>query len=372
MKKLLALKPEQSSGQGPELDLPPAVFLDDREFTIGSSGHGSIIHFLSSGAQAADRYLHQVDRSPRLHEVSAFCPKAFAGIDSLPPKLARHCLPVLLQRRKSTENVQPLDRTAALYAKPLTAWMQQWSQENFKRLAARAQTYSMELSTRYTPHDNQLCKPLLLIAQCLEGKWLENVGNSLQRVLGDRDPNLTCEGLQLLVDLCRVFRENSNPPYIPTRHLIPYLRGLDGRPWSEWGRAPDVAMARLLRPFGITSQPQRISADSVIKVYRLPRFRGDLVPLPMNIVKPFFGLLWPSHWVEAHSFGPGKLPNYATRPADLSLMAAGWQHQMFRVFRVVSALFRVFFAKSPIKMRFVSGFRDLGHHWQTVRELRLT
>src|SRR5437899_193764 len=42
MKRLLALKPEQSSAKEPELGLPPAVFLDDREFTIGSSGHDSI------------------------------------------------------------------------------------------------------------------------------------------------------------------------------------------------------------------------------------------------------------------------------------------------------------------------------------------
>src|SRR5215472_19158427 len=101
MKKLLTLKPEQTPGQDPVLDLPAVVYLDNREFTVGRSDLRPIIPLLNSGVRAADRYLHQVDRSS-LREVSTFCPKAFAGTASLPRALAQNCLPFPLQRRKAT------------------------------------------------------------------------------------------------------------------------------------------------------------------------------------------------------------------------------------------------------------------------------
>jgi len=267
MKRLLTARPEQSPGQEPVLDLPAAVFLDNREFTIGNSENHPIIPLLNSGVRAADRYLHQFDRSS-LREVSTFCPKVFAGTTTLPRALAQNCLPLPLQRRKTTEKVEQLSGTAVLYAKPLIAWMQRWAEENFKMLAARASTYAMEPSERLTPRERELGKPLLILAHAIGGKWLDNVSASLQWLYIPRDPDTVNEGLQLLTDLRRAFSENSNPAWISSRDLIPYLRGLENRNWIAWGGAPEFSMARLLRPFGVSSSPQRISSDSVLKVYR--------------------------------------------------------------------------------------------------------
>jgi len=267
MKKLLTLKPEQTPGEGPSLDLPPVVFLDKREFTIGSSDRHPVIPFLNSGVRAADRYLHQVDPSSLL-EVSTFCPKVFAGVAPLPRALAENCLPLPLQRRKATEKVQQFERSTASAARPLILWMEQWSKENSSRLAAMAATYAMEPSERLTSRERELGKPLLLIAHLIGGKWLENVSASLQWLYVRRDPDALNEGLQLLSDLRRFFGENNNPAWIATRDLVPYLRGLENRNWEGWGRAPEFARARILRPFGVSPDPQRISSDSVIKVYR--------------------------------------------------------------------------------------------------------
>jgi len=267
MKRLLTLKPEQPPGQHPVLDLPAVLYLDNREFTVGRSDLRPIIPLLNSGVRAADRYLHQVDRSS-LREVSTFCPKAFAGTASLPRALAQNCLPFPLQRRKATEKVEPLSGTAALAAKPLVAWMQHWADENFKLLAARASTYAMEPSEHLTPRERELGKPLLIIAHAIGGKWLENVGASLQWLYIRRDPDTLNESLQLLTDLRSVFSENNNPPWIATRDLVSDLRQFENRNWIGWGGAPEFSMAQLLRPFGVSSSAQRINSDSVIKVYR--------------------------------------------------------------------------------------------------------
>ena len=268
IRRLLALKPAEGPGQERSQDVPSAVFLDDREFTIGSSDRRPIVPFLNSGSRASDRYLYQVERSS-VGEFSVFCPKAFAGVEPLPRSLAARCLFIQFQRKKATEKVEPLDlQSAAHSAKPLIAWMQQWSAENCKRLAARAHLWSMELSPAVTAIQQELAKPLLLIADCVGGKWLENVSNSFRWLFLDRDVNALSDGLLLLADLRGVFQEFSNPAYLATRDLVPCLRGLDYRPWNQWGKAPEFYLSQLLRPFGVSSKPQRINPDSVIKVYR--------------------------------------------------------------------------------------------------------
>jgi len=271
MRKLLALKPAAPEVKERVHDLPSAVFLDDREFTIGSSNRHPIVPFLNSGFRASNRYLYQLERSS-IREFSVFCPKAFAGDEPLPGSLASRCIPIRLQRKKDSEKVEPLDFSrASLDAAPLTAWMDQWSKENFKTLAARAHRYAME-HERGTLRQRELAKPLLLIADCIGGSWLQNVSNSLLWLAPSLDPDGLDQRLQLLTDLRQAFQMNSSPAYIATRDLIPYLRQLEYRSWSKWGRGSAHELASLLRPFGICSKDQRISPNSVIKVY----FQEDL------------------------------------------------------------------------------------------------
>lgn len=268
IRKLLALKPAEASNQERAQALPSAVFLDDREFTIGSSNRHPIIPFLNSGLRASERYLYPLDRSS-IREFSVFCPKAFAGIEPLPRNLAERCLSIHLQRKKTEEKVDSLDfSSAAVHAQPLIAWMKEWSAENFKRLAARFQLWSMQLTEAATLRQRELAKPLLLIADCVGGKWLDNAISSFRSLFIERETNSITDGLLLLSDLRTVFREYRDPAYFATRDLVPYLRQLENRPWNQWRSGPAHRLANLLRPFGIGSHDQRLSSNAVIKVYR--------------------------------------------------------------------------------------------------------
>src|SRR5215471_19305035 len=131
MRKLLALKPAAPEVKERVHDLPSAVFLDDRDFSIGSSNRHPIVPFLNSGFRASSRYLYQLERSS-IREFSVFCPKAFAGIEPLPRSLAECCLSIHLQRKKAADKVEPLDlSSAAVHAMPLLDWIREWCGENF-------------------------------------------------------------------------------------------------------------------------------------------------------------------------------------------------------------------------------------------------
>src|SRR5205823_5065207 len=84
----------------------PAVLLDNWQATFRASDKQQVTGFLLSGCTNLQGFSllernHRGDFSTR--EVQTFCPKAFAGLEPLPPTLARRSLPIVLQRAKPQE-----------------------------------------------------------------------------------------------------------------------------------------------------------------------------------------------------------------------------------------------------------------------------
>lgn len=267
MKKLLTAKPAASPDKPAAHELPSVVFLDDREFTLGNSNRNPIIPFLLNGFRPDTSYLYQHERSS-LREFSVFCPKVFAGVETLPSALAERCIPIDLKRKLSSEKVADWSWSyARTTAAPLLDWLKRWSELNMKTLAARAQLMAMTPSDRFNVREREFVRPLLILAHLVEGKWLDNLNASLQWLKLRSGRDTATHGLQLLTDLRYVFNERQNPVFISSRELVADLREYESRPWRDWGKAPEFAMARLLRPFGVRPTPQRISEKQTIKVY---------------------------------------------------------------------------------------------------------
>ncbi|HEY6252787.1 MAG TPA: DUF3631 domain-containing protein [Candidatus Angelobacter sp.] len=267
MKRMLALKFDDTPEKASAEDLPSAVFLDDREFTLGSSSQHPIVSLLKSSARTGGRYLYQ-PQAHDLHEFTGFCPKAFAGIRQLPRPLADCCIPILLQRKKRSETVKPM-RETSLSIKPLRAWLESWSRENAENLAlTAAHGTAPRIPEQLSPRQRESAEPLVFLADRLAGPWPERIRSAVYSIFHTlADPDPLADGVELLADLRDAFHHKHNPPYIPTSELLPWLQNLDYRSWINWGKAPANDLARFLRPFGIYSRNQRTGPDSVIKAY---------------------------------------------------------------------------------------------------------
>ena len=269
MRRLLALKPAEVAGQDPAQNLPRAVFLDDREFTIGHSDRHPIIPFLNRGIRASDRYLYQPERAS-LREFSVFCPKAFAGTDPLPMALARRCLHIRLARKKSSDKIERLKPNyTPTDASPLIEWMKQWSLQKSEYFAARDSLVVMPLSTPFTLDEREIFRPLYIMAEHIGLSWFDAIDKALKSISMAGDPDPCTEGLQLLRDLRQRFEADNNPPWLATSELIRYLQSLDYRSWWKWDKSPANEMSNLLRPFGVSSSQQRVPGQHVnLRGYR--------------------------------------------------------------------------------------------------------
>jgi hypothetical protein len=268
IKKLLTVKPAETPDKPSIHELPSAVFLDDREFTLGSSDNNAVISCLINGFRASNRYLYQHERSS-VREFSVFCPKAFAGVAPLPRALAQRCIPVDLKRKLSSEKVEDFDlRFIRVTAQPLLDWLKAWSALNLDVLQGHARHYAMTPSERFNVYEAEFVRPLLVLAHLVEGKWLDNLHASLQWLKLRSATDTAPEGIQLLTDLRRIFDERKNPAFIPSLQLVEELKLFEHRPWATWKGSLPHKIGRLLRPFGIRSTYQHTGDNSrYIKVY---------------------------------------------------------------------------------------------------------
>jgi hypothetical protein len=264
----LSVKPAAKPEDPAVHDLPAVVLLDEREFTLGNPDRNPVIPLLLNGFHATNRYLYKEERS-RLREFSVFCPKAFAGVQNLPARLAERCIPIELKCKLSTEKVEDWDWSfARTTAAPLIEWLKKWSELNFKTLLARAKLMAMTPSERFNVREREVVRPLLILAHLVGPKWLESVDASLQWLKLRSGVDTLTDGLKLLSDVRRVFNDHKNPPFIPTRDLVAELQQYESRPWVNWNsRNPGTPMANLLRPFGIRPTHRRIDEKSGLKVY---------------------------------------------------------------------------------------------------------
>jgi hypothetical protein len=225
----------------------------------------------------------------KLETFAVFCPKALAGLGSLPPTLASRCLRIELKRRRLDEPVENffpdelVDEATRLRT----------------RFAAFAEAETQGLRSLRPPRieglrdrANEVWRPLLALAERAGGDWPARADRAALALSAriDEDPSL---GLLLLTDVRAIFDERQ-VERIATADLIRALAMVEESPWGEWWldaktdeplKSGPRRLAQLVRPYGI--RPARVRIGTLTpRGYRredffdawerfLPPSRGD-------------------------------------------------------------------------------------------------
>src|SRR5437660_1106109 len=122
---------------------------------------------------------------PKFAHANVCCPKAFAGSTSLPPALARRCIPIYLQRARKTDDITQVRRLRSPEeAAPMRKCMQLWAKDHLSQLTTDQARYvpGRNLPT-LSPHQRDCSEAFLLLADHIGGNWLEKTTAALLNIL---------------------------------------------------------------------------------------------------------------------------------------------------------------------------------------------
>jgi hypothetical protein len=262
----------------------PTLLLDevDAVFTAknGDDGKEALRALLNAGFERRATVPRCVGPNYELREFGVFCPKALAGIGKLPDTIGDRSIPIIMARRKRGEAVEKFRaREAEEIAKPIVAALQAWSQR--QAVIEKLREARPEIPDALCDRAADICEPLLAIADLAGGKWPVLARAAVVELCTEGDIANEGVGVRLLAAIREIFNERK-ADQISTRDLLDALIKRDGdEPWAIWWegdllkgntRGPAARLAKLLKPFGVTSWTIREEDGSTPKGYKLASF----------------------------------------------------------------------------------------------------
>ena len=236
------------------LDESDAAFRGDRDYAealrgvlnCGHSRDGVVSLCIGMGANI------------KLKDFSVFCPKAIAGIGTLPDTVADRSIPIRMKRRAPNEKLERFRRRLReSEAATIRERLKKWLGANLQMLKDACPELPDALSDR----QQDCCEPLLGIADLAGGDWPERARTALVEILRGEAAEDTSIRVRLLADIRTLFSQQQNCERIFTVDLLAALCDLDPQ-WLEhsYGKPLSPAsLARLLKDFGIS--PRKIRID---------------------------------------------------------------------------------------------------------------
>ena len=200
---------------------------------------------------------------------STWAPVAVAMIGRLPATLEDRSVVVRLKRRRQDEVIAPFrfDQTEGL--RQLARMAARWASDNLERLKNADPVMPTTLQNREA--DNW--RPLLAIADIAGREWPIRARTIAQSLAESNRVSEQSTGIMLLEDICLYFNSQEKRR-VSSNALAAYLKGMEGRPWSEWkgGKAiTQKAIANLLAPFDIVPVEMRVG-HQVLRGYQMEQF----------------------------------------------------------------------------------------------------
>jgi hypothetical protein len=233
----------------------PTLLLDETDTIFGPkvpSSYEGLRALLNAGHRRGTTVPRCVGEGKAMNLVnfSVYCPKALAGIGTLPDTVLDRAIALRLQRRKPGEPVARFrHREAERETADLRLGLEEWAAEtDFE--SARPDLPD-ELGDR--AQDNW--EPLLAIADAASGDWPVRA-RAAALILQDGDQERQAsEGVRLLADIHTVF-DALTVERMPTESLIEHLAEDEEAPWGDWyGKTISPhSIAHLLHPYGIRPQ----------------------------------------------------------------------------------------------------------------------
>ena len=185
---------------------------------------------------------------------ATFCPKALAGIGSLPDTIRDRSLVIEMRRSRPGEKTERLrmNRPPA-EAATLKTRIEQWVASHLEDLTVSEPVLPDGLNDRA----QDVCEPLLAIADLAD----PSLGSQARQAFitltnAQQAGSEESVGVMLLASIKAAF-DSDGAPQLSTDELINRLCDDPEAPWGQWrgqGRIDPRALARILKPYGIRSK----------------------------------------------------------------------------------------------------------------------
>lgn len=201
------------------------------------------------------------DQEPRTFDVHA--PIAIAGIGRLHGTTESRCIRIVMQRRRRTEAIRPMDDRTRAIATRLCRKATRWVKDHATALRAARPDMGDLINRRA-----DLWRPLYAVANVAGGEWPDLARKAQAAIRAASDDDADSIGEQLLRDVRDVFndwaaeraRAGATPDAateMDSAELVNRLVAIEGRPWANMpgrrsGALTTARLARLLAPFRIT------------------------------------------------------------------------------------------------------------------------
>lgn len=204
-----------------------------------------------------------------------YCPKAIAGLGTLPGTVADRSIPIRLKPKLPHEVVESFRiRRVSEAAAPLRERLAMWATPTQEMLSDLEPAMPTALVNRAA----DVAEPLLAVADRAGVPWATRARDALVALLTSNREDQWSLGVQALADIRSIFSED-DVDKIATATLVHKLKNIDTGPWGEWhpfwrdqSGITDRALARLLRQYDVSSETMRIHGGSPVKGYHRGSF----------------------------------------------------------------------------------------------------
>jgi hypothetical protein len=241
----------------------PTIILDEAQsLSRVKSESGEVIRELLNAGIEKDAKVIRCGgkKMDKVVEYPTYSPKIFAQIGEPDGVLADRSLPIEMKRKTEQDTVIRFrSREVLPRAKAIRDRLETWTEETEKQ--------AVEVYSSIEPLDIEndrmadLLMPLQTVLRLTGGEGLETL-SAYAASLDERDkrPESQSWGVRLLTACREIFEAEEDNAFIPTSALIERLVSRSEEIWSRWNRGDGMnpeALAKLLRPFGISSQQNK-------------------------------------------------------------------------------------------------------------------
>ena len=201
---------------------------------------------------------------------SVFCPKAFAGIGkkTLPDTVLDRSIPIDVKRKTNNEKTDKLSlRKIYDEVAPLKARIKEWATYN-EVAVGQAIDADPEVPETLSDRAADGWEPLIAIAELAGSSWGSRAKHAATTLMKAEDDG--SQGVALLRDIHRVFKEQGNPEKITSSDLVTALRSIEESPWGAFD-FDARKIAYRLKPYGIEPGTHRFNPKN-LKGYRRQQF----------------------------------------------------------------------------------------------------
>jgi hypothetical protein len=248
----------------------PTLMLDESDAAFqGDKDYAELLRgLLNTGHKSNGKYSACVGQGANItfRDFSTFSPKAIAGIGQLPDTVADRAIPIRLQRKAGSEQVERFrERKVRPQADPLSSRLQLWA----SRSVALLSNAEPELPEQMSDRAQDGAEPLFAIADAAGGEWPQRARQALIALFLGGTPDDDSLGVRLLSDSRSIF-DSLAVDRVSSVDLCNALKELDESPWKDLFKGKGLTLrdlARRLNPFGVISGSIRLHDGRTPKGY---------------------------------------------------------------------------------------------------------